>query len=87
MRTPYLTRQPFTNNTSYQVGQYRTLKGITYIVTAITYNTKDSVKVYGMPVNSPMKLNEFLDHQKRREAGQINIYVPGTHILTVINDR
>lgn len=87
MRKPFVERKPFTNNSGYQVGQLGTIKGKSYIVTAITYNTHTTVKVYGLPTGTPMKLDEYKDHQRRRELGQVKIYLPGTYILTVTNDH
>lgn len=85
MRKPFVEPKPFTNNTKYQVGQLGIVKGKQYIITAIVYNTHSTVKVYAMNPSQPMKLDKFKEFQQRREAGQINIYLPGSHILTVNN--
>ena len=87
MRKPYIARQPFKNNTGCQVGQLQKVNGKSYIITAIVYNTPKTAKIYGLVQGTPMKLDEYKEYQRRRELGQVKIYLPGTHILTVNNDH
>lgn len=87
MRKPYIARHPFTNLTKYKIGQVKTINGQVYIVTAILPSTPKTFKVYGMLAGTAMKLNEYVDYQERREKGQVKIYLPGKHILTVTVDH
>lgn len=82
-RKPYIQRQPFINETKFEVGQIKIVNSKAFIITAITRVTDRQFKIYGLPTEQTMKLNEYKEFQKRREAGQINVYLPGTHILNV----
>lgn len=82
-KAPYTQRIPFTNLTNITVGQTKIVKGQVYTVTAITRTTDKQYKVYGLPVNKPMKLQQFKDFQRQRESGKLDVYLPGKHILDV----
>lgn len=78
-------RKPFVNNTKYLVGQLRTVDDIKYMITAITYKTKNTYIVYGIPIEKALKLDTYVDLQRRRESGQINVYIPGIKLFVVDN--
>lgn len=78
-------RKPFKNNTNFYVGKPKVIGGKVMIITAITYLTPKTVAVYGMDANQPMKLEEFKDFQRRRENGQLNIYLPGKKLFEIEN--
>lgn len=82
-RKQIVERKPFKNETQLEIGQIKIIKGKGYIITAITRVTDKQFKIYGLPTTQAIKLSEYKVFQKRREAGQINIYLPGTHILDV----
>lgn len=68
---------PFTNPTKYQVGQIRKVDTEQMVVSAIVRITDNQFQIYGVPFNNNLKLKEFTDYQKRRESGQIKVYIPG----------
>lgn len=79
----YTQKQPFTNPTSYQVGQRKILNGKPVVISAITRNTSKTYSIYAVDATSPYKLDVFLDCQTRREKGQIDVYLAGKEILVV----
>lgn len=77
----FTMRQPFLNPTSYKVGQIRTIDKEQFVVSAIVRVTDKQFKVYGVSPSSNLKLTEFHDYQKRRESGQVKVYIPGRCII------
>lgn len=77
----YTMRQPFSNPTSFKVGQIRTVDQKQFVVSAIIRVTDKQFKIYGVPMSADLRLTEYIDYQKRREKGQVKIYVPGQLIL------
>ena len=77
----YTMRQPFSNPTSFKVGQIRTVDKEQYVVSAIVRITDKQFKIYGVPVTNDLRLTEYHDYQKRRENGQVKVYVPGRFIM------
>ena len=83
-KAPYTQRTPFTNKTSLTVGQTKIVKGQAYTVTAITRVTDKQYKIYGVPTDRPIKIEEYKTYQAQRESGRLNVYLPGIHILDVM---
>lgn len=82
----YTMPKPFSNPTSFKVGQLRTVEKEQFVVSAIVRITDKQFKIYGVSLKSDLKLAEFHDYQKRRESGQIKVYCPGRCIIqTQIN--
>lgn len=83
-RIKYTEPRPFANPTDYTVGKRIIRDGKPYVVTGIQLGpTNNRFLIYCMPAGTPMKLHEFVEWQKRREAGQVNVYCPGKELFQV----
>jgi hypothetical protein len=76
-------RKPFKNETGWYVGKVTIQKGKPFIVTAIVRQTPLRYSIYALPAEKAMDMKKFKDFQSRREAGQINIYIPGNRLFDV----
>lgn len=83
-RTPYSAPQPFSNLTNYTVGHQIVRDGKGWVVTAIKFLANNRFGIYCIEAGTPMKLVEFVDLQRRREAGQVNVYCPGKKIFDIV---
>lgn len=76
-------RKPFKNETGYTVGKVIIKEGKPFVVTAIVRQTPLRYGIYVLPGNLAMDMKKIADYQRRRENGQINVYIPGNRIFDV----